>query len=380
MLDEAHQLWQSSAHFHADRQGAVDLARQASEGGSYSGLDHMGLFWSLLPAHDPKPEATRVYATTTAPWAVRLSALVGGKQVASQTAKRELVDPRVRRSQLQQGGLVGILYSPPDSDRHPGVLVMGGSEGGVGVSAGLAALFASHGLVALALAYFKAPGLPPQLADIPLEYFTRARDWLDSQPDVKPGRVAVVGLSRGGELALLLAATFPDRFQSVVAYVPSAEIYPGYGAQTPIPPAAWTLNGKPLPWLPVPVNQVIARDGLLDDRPAFESSLANQPAAAAAVIPVEKIAGPLLLISGTDDQAWPSDRYADLIELRRKTANVPYADQSLKYEGAGHLISQPYLPTNLNQLPGVAMGGTPRAYASADADSWPRVLRFLGAN
>jgi hypothetical protein len=80
-VDVAHQLWQSSAHFYADRQGVVDLARQASEGGSYLGLDDMGLFWSLRPAYDPKPEATQVYATTTAPWVVRLSALVGGKQV-----------------------------------------------------------------------------------------------------------------------------------------------------------------------------------------------------------------------------------------------------------------------------------------------------------
>ena len=68
------------------------------------------------------------------------------------------------------------------------------------------------------------------------------------------------------------------------------------------------------------------------------------------------------------------------MELRRKAANVPYADQSLKYGGAGHLISQPYFPTNLNQLSGVAYGGSPRAYDLADADSWPRVLRFLGAH
>jgi dienelactone hydrolase len=96
-----------------------------------------------------------------------------------------------------------------------------------------------------------------------------------------------------------------------------------------------------------------------------------------AAIPVEKITAPILLISGTDDQLWPSDRYADLIEARRKVAKVPFADQNLKYQGAGHLIVPPYVPTNVNQAMGFYVGGNPQAYAAADADSWPRVLRFL---
>ena len=48
------------------------------------------------------------------------------------------------------------------------------------------------------------------------------------------------------------------------------------------------------------------QDGVYVLRPAFESSLDDASAAAAAAIPVEKIAGPLMLISGTDDQVWPS--------------------------------------------------------------------------
>jgi hypothetical protein len=99
MWDVAHQLWQSSAHFYADRQGVVDLARQASEGGSYLGLDDMGLFWSVRPAYDPKPEATQVYATTTAPWVVRLSALVAASRCELAISPAVCAANSVRRGQ-----------------------------------------------------------------------------------------------------------------------------------------------------------------------------------------------------------------------------------------------------------------------------------------
>src|SRR5438128_9172826 len=39
--------WQGVATFQADDQGAVDLGKQAPLKGTYSGVDAMGLFWSM---------------------------------------------------------------------------------------------------------------------------------------------------------------------------------------------------------------------------------------------------------------------------------------------------------------------------------------------
>src|SRR5947199_123091 len=80
----------------------------------------------------------------------------------------------------------------------------------------------------MALAYFNYEGLPQDLIEIPLEYFETAIGWLQRRPDLDGDRIAVSGTSRGGELVLLLGATFPA-VKAVIAYVPSGIVHGGIG-------------------------------------------------------------------------------------------------------------------------------------------------------
>ena len=128
----------------------------------------------------------------------------------------------VVRQPVREGGLVGTLFLPPTEGPCPAVLALGGAGGGL--SEGAAESFASEGFAALALAYFGLDGLPRELVEIPLEYFEGAIAWLKRHPEVNAGRVAVVGNSKGGELALLLGATFPRDVGAVVGYAPSAVV------------------------------------------------------------------------------------------------------------------------------------------------------------
>ena len=57
-------------------------------------------------------------------------------------------------------------------------------------------------------------------------------------------RVGVIGTSRGGELVLLLGATFPQ-VVAVVANVPSHVVWRRGGTRS-----AWTYRGEPLPAVP----------------------------------------------------------------------------------------------------------------------------------
>lgn len=380
--DEAGVDWTASAQFDGTAQGVIDLTREAPATGSYAGADGMGLFWSLRP-QVPKPEQTRYALRSGDTATVTFTADAGGHRAMVQV-RRETVNPAVQRQLLGAGagGLVGTLLVPPGEGPHPAVIVLGGSGGGLDESE--AALLASHGIAALAVAYFGVPGtnLPAELVDIPLEYFARALAWLRAQPAVDPAHVGVVGSSRGGELALLLAATFPHQLQAVVGYVPSSVVNGGI-AVSGNNVAAWALNGQPLRYAPFDDFAIRSSARGYIERQAFEGPLKDDTSTiASAVIPVERIAGPLLLISGTDDELWPSDHYADLIIARRRQQGVAYADVNLKYSGAGHFIETPYRPTiaSAYTVSGqvlVYVGGTPAAYAKADADSWPRVIAFL---
>ena len=113
-----------------------------------------------------------------------------------------------------------------------------------------ARLIAQHGYVTLQVAYFDAPGLPKELGLIPLEYFKAAIDYLRGQPGASTrNAIGVEGTSVGGEVALTVAAHYPE-IKAVVAAVPSSVVWPGISHTTMTPPSTFTLNGQPLPDLP----------------------------------------------------------------------------------------------------------------------------------
>ena len=93
----------------------------------------------------------------------------------------------------------------PSWKRHPGVLLLGGSERGL-VGALLPAMLAAQGYPTLDVAYFKEPGLPQSLEDIPLGYCVKALRWLAARPGVA---AAGCGLSAalGGASRLSFSAS-----------------------------------------------------------------------------------------------------------------------------------------------------------------------------
>jgi dienelactone hydrolase len=260
------------------------------------------------------------------------------------------------------------------------VLVVGGSGGGLQETT--AALLASRGFAALALAYFAYEDLPEQLANIPLEYFAAALDWMARHEAIRGDRLGVLGRSRGGELALLLGATFAQ-FGAVVGCVPSAVLWGALGMSG----AAWTLGGEELPYVHDRLSgeqsaAIFAREPSAAT-PWYLANLEDPAACEAAAIPVERTRGPILLLSGEDDQMWPSTLMCEMLMGRLVAHGFPHRHEHLRYPGDGHLITAPYLPTTVNfqRHPVVGhtftYGGAPREQARANADSWPRVLAFL---
>ena len=47
IVGDGGEIFQSHAHYIADKHGEVEVDRESSLGGSYSGVEPMGLFWSM---------------------------------------------------------------------------------------------------------------------------------------------------------------------------------------------------------------------------------------------------------------------------------------------------------------------------------------------
>jgi dienelactone hydrolase len=381
--------WQSRGTFTTDAGGRVDLTRQAPISGTYESVAAMGLIWSAerLPGEWlPLPPGSVMQ-----PWFVHLDATAPDGTRAQATLERSGAGPGVTRHFIHSADIVGVLFLPPGAGPHPAVIVLSG--GGGGIPELRAAILASHGYAALALGYFAVEGLPRGLVNIPLEYFENAIRWMPSQPWLRDRFLAVWGASRGGELALLLGATFPD-INAVVAWVPSGVLFWALGLPEPgdtRPRAAWTFRGKPLPYLqennsagdPPPVTEM---GRPVAYAPFYLSQLRDAQAVERATIPVERTRGPILIVSGTDDQMWGSSVLADIAVRRLETRGHAFPFRHLRYEAAGHLISVPYGPTTervislsvhgVNHL-SLSQGGTPRADAEAGIDAWRNLLQFL---
>jgi dienelactone hydrolase len=281
---------------------------------------------------------------------VTLTVRDGGTTLASRTVTRVFTTNgvTVHRQALAQDGFIGHYYAPATTGApRTAVLLLGGADGGLQPYVDAAAeLLASHGFPALAIGYFGLRGLPAKLADVRLEYFVGALTWLRGQAGVDRAHVLTYGISRGSEAALLLGAHRPDLVQGVVALVPSNVVHCAFpDCNGP----SWTLDGTPLPY-----TRQFAGPDPTDDP--------------AAVIPVERIAGPVLLVCAEADETWPSCPYARAIDQRLTDHADANRHQLLAYPAADHAIGGvvPYQP-----------GTTSRADALGEADAWPRLLDLL---
>lgn len=273
---------------------------------------------------------------------------------------------------VRDDGLVATWYPPASGKRGPTLLVLGGSEGGEEGGRQIAQAFAREGYGVLALAYFKADGLPQQLQEIPLEYFDKGLAWLVKQPLADPQHLAIYGISKGGETALLVASRHPE-IKAVVAVVPSSVVWQGINmADYSSVKSTFSLGGKPVPYLPYDMSAPFT--SIFD---LYARSLKLADAHPDAIIPVERIGGPVLLLSGRADALWPSSAMADQVIARLDAKGFRYPHRHISYPDAGHAGAIPPREGGPPASAYNALGGTTEGNAAARANSWKQVLAFL---
>ncbi|MBT8333924.1 MAG: prolyl oligopeptidase family serine peptidase, partial [Deltaproteobacteria bacterium] len=249
------------------------------------------------------------------------------------------------RKAVSANGLVATYYYKKGVMQQPPVIFLGGSSGGNFYDnyQNYAEDLVNLGYAVLNLAYFdyRSNGkIPNKLQHIPLEYFKKAMDWMEDQPQTSKGQFAVVGNSRGGEAVLLLAIQYP-KISTVIALVSSAYVGGAYDQKREVSGSAWTFEGKEIPY--VDYQKAVANYNpwweIIYDYAEIEPF----------AIPVENMSAAVLLLSGEKDEIWPSTEMSRRIIQRLEANHYNFPFQHISYN-AGHNIR---------------------------AESWPDLLQFL---
>ncbi len=291
-----------------------------------------------------------------------------------------VADPAPEGRRITENGLLANYYPPQRNGKRAGVLLLGGSEGGLSPGVGrMAKALQAKGFAVLQVSYFAAPGQPAKLEFVPLETFDRALEWLKAQPEVDAARIGIVGGSKGAEAALIVATRHPD-LRAVVAAMPSSVAWQGidWNIMNMIfnpPGGSWNLDGKPIPFLPY--AQPKEYGGPVAD--IYEASLLQLSKHQDAIIPIEKTRAPVLLICGKGDTLWPACPMADQIKARADASGGP-AVAVLAYDNAGHAVmGLPVDKANPSYDRLDSLGGTDDGNNAARADGWPKIVAHLEA-
>lgn len=287
-------------------------------------------------------------------------------------------DPEPHGYRIQSDDFIANFYPAEHSDKAPAILLLGGSEGGMGPSVTQMALaLRQENYAVMTLSYFGGPEQIDILEHVPLEGFDLAIEWLKSRSDVDKDRLGVMGVSKGAEAALIVATRHPE-LRAVIAGMPSSVVWQGINPnllkQIFIPPdGSWSLGGEVVTYLPY-IDEYVSGPMPFE---LYAKSLERLPDHPDAVIPVETIDATVLLICGEADTLWPSCDMARQIEERAEERQGPQINL-LAFEAAGHAgFGIPLDPdhSKFDQL--ASIGGTAEGNNAARRDGWEALLLYL---
>jgi dienelactone hydrolase len=231
-------------------------------------------------------------------------------------------------------GKVNMRLYLGEGENQPLIVGFGGSEGGNAWASDYwkpqRDRFLAQGYAFLAVAYFGEEGVPKVVDRIALEGVHAAIVEAAKDPKINRECIALVGGSKGAELALVLASRYPD-IKSVVGIVPGNAIFAAHTTLMNTP--SFSSHGEQLPFVPVPwsaMPDLIKRDL----RAAWDDMVEDEEAVAKAAIPVEKINGPIFLLSATQDEFWPSDEMSEAMIRRLREHDFRFKNEHVAIEGS----------------------------------------------
>ncbi|KAM9807678.1 bile acid-CoA:amino acid N-acyltransferase-like [Neosynchiropus ocellatus] len=336
------QNWESFAHYTTDVSGQVNVSEDPSLGGTYFGVEPMGLLWSLQGVKGTKPGASLKKLDPQIPMRVTITLYSGYQSegfedlvpLASVSVERWNIAPGVGIIEIQEDGVNGTLFMPPGPGPFPGIIDVWGYD--PWMRKHRAALLGSHGFATLAVNYVtkETEGF------MELDYFEKALHILQQHPQVLESRIGMAGHCFGNLIVFKLLTNSSDFKPACVVAVSAMHLVP-------------------------------ADQSLSETRAYLAESLLKS-------VKSETEAGIMrdTLLPISTDPALKMD-----IKEMMEQVGKGHLVKILSYPRAGHILQPPYMPlTTVTNAKGYGMqlwGGEPHPHSLAQEDSWRKTLMFL---
>ncbi|XP_056149375.1 acyl-coenzyme A thioesterase 1-like isoform X1 [Lampris incognitus] len=367
-IDDKGVLFNSSAVYRADGNGEIDLERDPSLRGSYTGVEPMGLLWSLR-ADTMHTKFHKSHAEK--PHFVKFSVLEEeglGTALAEITNERQLLADGVSRLYVKTGNIRGVLFTPPGEGPFPAVLDL--YTFGGGLSERRACLLANRGFVVLTVALYGHDDLPKKVQELHLDYFEEAIEFLRNAPKVCGNRVGVISLSKSGDLALSIA--------TYLSHVAATVWINGCNANVALP--LYYRKRQILAALMFDISRIVTTEsGALNIKDGINNPMAEENKDT--LIPIEQAMGRFLFVAAADDLNWDSCAFVNQMVKRLKLHGKDNFE-SIFYPASGHYLEPPYGPYCPSSFHGVVgkptlWGGEPRSHAAAEIHLWRKIQEFF---
>ena len=128
IVGEKGEVFESYAHYIADKDGGIDVRSDPSFGGAYRGVEPMGLLWSMKLAPGQRKGIRLLKRDATKPFEVELKCFGNHispneglrKPLSSVTFERWYIADGVKRIVLKDQRFHGTLFIPPGDGPFPG--------------------------------------------------------------------------------------------------------------------------------------------------------------------------------------------------------------------------------------------------------------------
>ncbi|EFO94909.1 hypothetical protein CRE_08744 [Caenorhabditis remanei] len=365
-LNHEGKLLRSYCVIKSDKDGTIDLSRDAPVRGTYHEVDSMGLF-RTVELTDDVTLGTYVSNPMATPFFYKLQLISESEEIIDEVnMKKRWTHPSVIQVDIVQDGMYGVVFKPPGPGPFPCIIDVQGVSGRL--TKGHSSVLSAEGFMVCTFATFRYEDLPEKLQDVDIEVFSKHFRYVQSLPYCSD-KIALFGLSLGGTIVNYLASKHPE-LTAVVSINGPESFYS--------PTGVFKENGKPMHCEEIDESLPVAINGVHKQAPMFLETFSKlKPETSLKWNEISRNIA-FRLVTSIDD--WMLCGVTHSIRNRENLFKTGH-NVEIELVPGGHYIHVPYFPYHYLYAYSSEMflgfGGDRNPHTKSQVKVWNNHLKFL---